>query len=267
LVIGSVVLGLFVIVRREPLPSRRDLPLIATCGLLWFALYNVALNAGERHVDAGTASMIIRVGPILIALLAGALLGEGFPRPLLAGSAIAFAGTAVVALAAGRSATNETGVLLCLLAAAAYAGGVVAEKVVLRRVSALQTVFLSCLVGASACSPFLPRLVTEMATAPTGPIAWIVYLGIFPTAVGFTTWAYALALSEAGRLGATAYLGPPITILLAWALLGETPPGLAVVGGAICLAGVATSRRQKRPPDDPESDLPTTEAPAHSSSR
>jgi drug/metabolite transporter (DMT)-like permease len=267
LVIGSVVLGLFVIVRREPLPSRRDLPLIATCGLLWFALYNVALNAGERHVDAGTASMIIRVGPILIALLAGALLGEGFPRPLLAGSAIAFAGTAVVALAAGRSATNEIGVLLCLLAAAAYAGGVVAEKVVLRRVSALQTVFLSCLVGASACSPFLPRLVTEMATASTGPIAWIVYLGIFPTAVGFTTWAYALARSEAGRLGATAYLGPPITILLAWALLGETPLGLAVVGGAICLAGVATSRRQRRLPDDPESDLPTTEAPAHSSSR
>jgi drug/metabolite transporter (DMT)-like permease len=98
-------------------------------------------------------------------------------------------------------------------------------------------------------------------------MAWIVYLGIFPTAVGFTTWAYALARSEAGRLGATAYLGPPITILLAWALLGETPPGLAVVGGAICVAGVAASRRRRRLPDDPESDLPTTEAPAYSSSR
>jgi drug/metabolite transporter (DMT)-like permease len=68
LLIAAVVLGLIVLARREPLPTRRELPLIVLCGVLWFALYNVALNAGERQVDAGTASMIVRVAPILIAL-------------------------------------------------------------------------------------------------------------------------------------------------------------------------------------------------------
>ena len=42
-------------------------------GLLWFGLYNVALNQGERTVDAGTAAMLIQVSPVLIALLAGPL--------------------------------------------------------------------------------------------------------------------------------------------------------------------------------------------------
>ena len=52
------------------------------CGVLWLGVYNVALNAAERRVDAGTAAMLVNVGPILIAILAGTLLhGEGFPRP------------------------------------------------------------------------------------------------------------------------------------------------------------------------------------------
>src|SRR5258706_15640331 len=57
LLIGSAVLGLLVAVRREHLPPRRDVPRLVLCGLLWFAAYNVVLNAAEQGVDAGTAAM------------------------------------------------------------------------------------------------------------------------------------------------------------------------------------------------------------------
>ena len=80
LLVGSAALGAIVLIRREPLPSRRDLPGIVFCGVLWFGIYNVVLNEAEQRVDAGTASMLVNVGPILIALLAGVLLHEGFPR-------------------------------------------------------------------------------------------------------------------------------------------------------------------------------------------
>ena len=70
-------LGLLVLVRRDPLPSRRDLPALAFVGVFWFALYNIALMEGERRVDAGTAAMLVNVGPILIPLLAGVFLREG----------------------------------------------------------------------------------------------------------------------------------------------------------------------------------------------
>jgi drug/metabolite transporter (DMT)-like permease len=243
LLIGCGVLGVLALARREPLPERRDVPLICICGLLWFGLYNVALNAAEQRVDAGTAAMLVNVGPILVAVLAGLLLGEGFPRPLVAGCAVAFAGVAVIGLATARSGISfGTGPLLCLVAAAAYAGGVVAQKVVLRRVTALQTTFLCCAVGAVACLPFAPSLGHELAHAPTRSVAWVVYLGVFPTSLAFTTWAYALARTDAGRLGVTTYIVPPLSILLGWIILAEAPPVLAFAGGALCLCGVAISR-------------------------
>jgi drug/metabolite transporter (DMT)-like permease len=80
LMVAALVLGVIVVARREPLPNVRDLPLIALCGLLWLGAYSVLLNAAERRVDAGTAAMLVNVGPVLIALLAGWLLAEGFHR-------------------------------------------------------------------------------------------------------------------------------------------------------------------------------------------
>ena len=49
LAIGSTLLGLFVLGRREPLPPRETLPAIALSGVLWFGIYNVALNSAERR--------------------------------------------------------------------------------------------------------------------------------------------------------------------------------------------------------------------------
>ena len=66
----------------------------------------------------------------------------------------------------------------------------------------------------------------------------MVYLGAVPTALAFSTWAYALRRMDAGKLGVTTYVVPPLVILLGWLLLDEVPPALALVGGAICLAGV-----------------------------
>lgn len=136
-----------------------------------------------------------------------------------------------------------TGTALCV-AAFGYAGGVVAQKVVLRRVSALMTTFLCCLVAAAALLPAAPTLARQLGGASGSCIAWVAYLGAVPTSIAFTTWAYALARTSAGRLSAMTHLVPALSILLGWALLGEAPPALAFLGGAVCLAGVAVSRRR-----------------------
>jgi drug/metabolite transporter (DMT)-like permease len=246
LAVASVALGALVLVRREPLPSRRDLPGIAVCGIFWFGLYNIVLNEAERRVDAGTAAMLVNVGPILIALLAGLILREGFPRTLLAGCAIAFAGAIVIGAATAKhGVTPSWGASLCLAAALFYAMGVVAQKPLLGRVSALQITWLACVIGALVCLPFAPRLGRELPHAHASTIGWMVYLAIVPMALGFLTWGYALARTTAGRMGSTTYLVTPIAIALGWLLLGETPPGLAFAGGALCLAGVAVARRPR----------------------
>ena len=243
LAVGSALLGVFVLLQRGR-PGRRDWPGIVVCGVLWFGLYNLALNEAEQRVDAGTAAMLVNVGPILIALLAGWLLKEGFPRALVAGCAVAFAGVVVIGLATSeRGVAADWGAVLCVAAAAFYAGGVVAQKPLLSRASALHVTWLAATVGLVVCLPFAATLADEVGDADGSSIAWMVYLGVFPTAIGFLTWAYALSRTTAGRMGATTYLVPPIAILIGWALLAESPETLAFLGGALCLGGVVITRR------------------------
>jgi uncharacterized membrane protein len=94
------------------------------------------------------------------------------------------------------------------------------------------------------CLPFGPTLVCEFDDAGARGIGWIVYLGIAPTALGFATWSFALRRMTAGRLASLAYLIPVVAVVLGWALLDETPPQLAIVGGALCVAGVYVARRK-----------------------
>ncbi len=244
LAVASLALGGFVLTRPWAPPSRRDWGLLLVCGLMWFGVYNVALNASEQRIDAGTAAMLVNIGPLLIALLAGLLLGEGFPRQVVGGSALAFGGVLVIGAASSSRETEAWGVAFAVLAAVAYACGVVAQKPLLARLPALHVTWLACTIGTVACLPFTGDLVRETSDAPAASIWWLVYLGAFPTALAFTTWAYALSRTTAGRMGATTYLVPPITIVMASVLLGEVPEGLAVVGGVLCLAGVYVSRRR-----------------------
>src|SRR3954449_12599860 len=263
LLVGSAVLGLMMLARPAPLPAARFWPRLVVCGVLWFGLYNVALNAAERRVDAGTASMLVNVGPVFIAILAGLLLGEGFPRRLLIGSAISFAGVVVIGLAtSGQQGADAGGVALCVVAAAAYATAMVTQKTLLADLPALQVTWLACTIGAVICLPFGPRLAHELSDANASTWWWVVYLGALPTAVAFTTWAYALARTSAGRLGVTTYLVPPVAILLSWLLLGETPAALALAGGVLCVGGVYVSRRAPRVPalKAPAAEIATTAA-------
>src|SRR6478609_1781920 len=249
LIVGSACLSVMMALGRRWVPmNRRDWSLVALIGVLWFGVYNVALNAGEQHVDAGTAAMLIQLAPILIGVLAGLLLGEGFPRTLVIGGLVAFAGTLIIGIATGTGHADLGGILLVLLAAVVYATAVVAQKVVLRRIPGLQVTWLACLIGTLTCLPFLPSLVADLGTASVGAIAGVVYLGAVPTAAAFLTWAYALARSDAGRLGATTYAVPPIAIVLGWIFLDEVPALLAVVGGVVSLIGVGIARRPSRRP-------------------
>ena len=56
------------------------------------------------------------------------------------------------------------------------------------------------------------------------------------------SWAYALRWIPAGRLAATTYAVPVISLLAGWMILGQIPASLQLAGGALTLAGVAVSR-------------------------
>ncbi|SMF22236.1 DMT family transporter [Streptomyces sp. Amel2xC10] len=246
---GSVTLAVLCLLRREGWPPRAAWPGIALSGLLWFGVYMVVLNWGEQQVDAGTAALVVNIGPLLIALLGVRLLGDPMPPRLLAGMAVSFAGAVAVGLSmSGGGGSSVLGVVLCLVAAIAYAAGVVAQKPALGRASVLQVTTFGCLTGTVLSLPFTGQLIRDASDAPLSATLNMIYLGVFPTALAFTTWAYALARTTVSRMGATTYAVPALVVLLSWLTLGEVPGALTLVGGALCLAGVAVSR--SRPPRD-----------------
>jgi drug/metabolite transporter (DMT)-like permease len=253
---GSIALSAVALVVRPRLPRGRPLLLVIAYGALWFGLYAVLVNASERHLDAGTAALVVNLGPILIAVLAGLYLGEGFPRSLIAGLAIAFAGVVIIAAATSTGRHDFVGVLFALGAAALYAVGVLLQKRALGTVGAFAATWLGCLFGAVVCLPFAPDLLRQAASAPASASLGVVYLGLFPTAIAFGTWAYALKRTTAGKLSSSSYLVPGIAVLLSWLVLGEVPSLLALAGGVLCLAGVAVTRLGATRPATPPSPAP-----------
>lgn len=258
LIAGSVALTVMVAVVRTRrsrrataavprlLPRGRTLVFVAVWGAAWMGGYNVTLNAAERHLDAGTAALLVNIAPVLVAVLAGFILGEGFPRRLLIGVAVAFSGVALIALSTSEGQLSGIGVALGLASAVLYAGSAVGQKSILPRVDALTMTWLGCMAGMIACLPFVATLVRDLAAAPASSTLAVVYLGVFPTAIAFSTWGYALVRTTAGRLSAATYAAPPLVIVISWLLLDELPTETAIIGGAVALFGVAIATLRRR---------------------
>lgn len=246
--VGALCLGVVALASQGlPRPTGRQWVSLVTIGVLWFGVYNVALNAGERRVDAGTAAMLIQVSPVLVAVLAAIFLNEKFTIYIALGLALAFTGVGVISLSSGESSNHDVvGVLLCLVSAVVYSISLILQKPLVAKLPAIQVTWLACTIGAVACLPFAGQLVDQTRDASTSSVLWVVYLGVFPTAIAFTTYAYALQHMSASSLAITTYLVPPITIVMGLIFLDEAPPAMAYVGGALALVGVAVARRKPR---------------------
>jgi drug/metabolite transporter (DMT)-like permease len=246
LLVGSVVLTGVAVLRRGRGPLRiprgRPLILIGAYGVLWFGVYTVAVNAAGHYLDAGTSAMIVNLAPVIVAVLAGLFLGEGFPRQLMVGLLIAFAGVVIIASASRTGQVDPWGVALALAAAGLYAIGVLLQKQALATVDPVTVTWLGALAGTVATVPFLGALATQLRAGPWPVTAGVLYLGVFPTAIAFLLWSYALARTSAGRMAASSYVVPGIAVLLSWLLLAEVPAPVALLGGAVSLVGVSLTR-------------------------
>jgi drug/metabolite transporter (DMT)-like permease len=190
----------------------------------------------------------VQIGPILVALLATLVLGERMTRWLLIGLAVGFGGVVLIARASSAGGNGDLlGVVLGVVAALTFAVGVITQKKLLTSgMTALEMTFWYYVVGMIVCLPWAGELVGVAADASASDVFWVVWLGVFPSAIAFVTWAYALSHSDAGKFALSTFLVPFITTLIAWLLLSEVPPVLAFVGGVLCIVGVLITRRKPR---------------------
>ena len=237
---AMIVLSAWMLLRKPRFPTSKVTWLImAVWGVAWFAGYTVVLNAAEQSIDAGTAAMIVNIGPLLVAVFAGLFLGEGLPIRLLIGIVVSLAGIGMITVASFTGVFTIGGMLLSLTAAILYAACVVLQKRFLSRDDSVTVTWGGILAGTLACLVFAPGLIAEVAQAPVDITVQVIYLGVVPTALAFNLWGYAIRFLPAGVLSSSGLLVPAIVVVLAWLILGEVPPPLAALGGVFCLFGAA----------------------------
>lgn len=243
---ASVALALIALLTRMPLPRVRDIPWIFLMGFLGFAFYNVALNAGEQKIPAGTASMIIASAPIYVALFASLWFHEKVRLGGWVGIFTSFTGVAIISIENGHGLQLSSTALLVLAAALAQALYSVLQKPLLQRYSPLQFTSYAIWTGTALMLFFLPGLLRQIPSASLSSSLAVVYMGIFPGAIGYACWSVVLSRLPASQAGSFLYLIPATAILIAWLWLGELPEPGAFLGGGFILLGVILVNMSRR---------------------
>jgi drug/metabolite transporter (DMT)-like permease len=263
LAVASAVLALAAPLMGVRRPRRRDLPLIALCGLAGMAVYQLLLNTGERIVPAGTAALLVATAPVYASLLAFCFLGERPGRRQWAGSAVALAGAALIALSHGLG--FGTAALIVLAAAVAQAVFHTAQKPLLRRYTGFEVAAYAMWAGTLFVLPWTGSLLRALPRVSDQGIVAAVFLGVAPSAAGFVLWAYAMARMDVGQVTTSLYLVPAAAIGISFGWLSQFPSSLELAGGAIALGGVvvANTRRHRGPaPIRPPAEAPEAPGPA-----
>ena len=236
--------GIFVLYALWPgvkfrLPKKEDLLRISILAFIGISIYHIGVTFGEQTVSAGTAGMLIGSAPVFIAIIAAFVLKERLGLFGWIGLGIGFIGITLITLGtAGPSLNISEGAFLVLMSAIASAVFFVFQKPLFSRYNPIELTAYFTWIGTIPFLIFIPGLFQEIQNATMEGHLSAIFVGIFPAAIGYVTWAVALSLGKASSVSSLLYLEPVIAIFVAWVWLREVPSTLSVIGGGIAILGV-----------------------------
>ena len=248
LAIGSLCFAVLLLVRRVPLPARRDWPQLALLGVIGLTVYHLCLNYAETRITSGTAAILISLVPAATAAVSAIWVHERLSMRTIIGLGVALVGVVMVVLASGKQVKFEPMAALVLLSVFASAIYFVGQKPLFVRNSMIGVTAFTFFAGTLGTLPFgLWGLPQALVIAPWSHIAALLWLGIAPSFIGYLAWNAALRRASASHVSSFIYFSPPIAVLIGWVWLDERLTVLTLVGGVITVAGVVLANTRRRP--------------------
>lgn len=241
LLISSVVIY-FVLYRsrkqRPPLIKHNDLYRVLFAGGIGIGCYNIALNYGEVLVPSAMASFIVSQIPVVTTLLAIIFLRERINRYGLLGMLLSIVGVGMIAF--GHCAEFGFYLSVLYIVFACFTVGLynILQKPLLQKYKAIHLTAYAIWGGTIVLSVFLPTLIHDLQHTTLKATAVVIYLGIFPGVIGYSTWSYALSKIPASRAASFLYFMPVFATLIGWIWLDEVPTLIALIGALVALFGV-----------------------------
>ncbi|MDF2682680.1 MAG: protein of unknown function transrane [Brevibacillus sp.] len=235
---ASIVLVLYFYKGKNRLPDKGDVPRIMLTGLVGITVYNFALNYGEVSVTAGVASFVVNTVPIFTSILAVFILQERLRYWGWGAILLSFVGVAIISLDDLQRMQISGGVLFLLVAALSQAAYFVMQKPLLKKYSPVEVTTYAIVTGTVFMIPFSQYFFDGIQNAPIAKTLIVIYLGVFPGALAYLTWSFALSKVQASMVSSFLFLVPLLTLGIAWIWLSEIPTLHTWIGGILILAGV-----------------------------
>ena len=245
--IASAVLFGYCAIKRIPPPEKRDLPLFLVSGFVGIFLYMWAFNTGTSFVPAGISSFIIASAPIFTLILSIVFLKEKSSFLIWLGVLISFIGIAIISFSQAESMQLNIGIFLLLAASLLTSIFTIIQKRLLLKYTAIQCAAYSVGFATLFMCIFFPALLREFPHVPLFANLVMVYLGVFPAAVAYFLWSFALSRAEKTiYVTSFLYLAPFLASIIAFFWLGETISILALFGGVVIILGMVLTNFKMR---------------------
>lgn len=217
----------------------------AILGALNFSIFWALLFVAAYRLPGGVAATLGAIQPLIVILLARALLGTPV-RGLAVLAALAGIGGVALLVLGPKAALDPVGVAAGLASAASMALGTVLSRRWQPPVSALAFTSWQLTAGGVLLLPV--ALLAEPALPPvtTLNVLGIAYLGLVGAALTYVIWFRGLARLEPAVVSSLGFLSPVSAVLLGWALLDQRLSEAQMAGMAIVVGSVWLSQRVQR---------------------
>src|SRR3954464_4616802 len=243
--IAAAMLWALIGLRRRPVGSPRGLAAGGVLGLWYAAQAGLFFSALER-IDAGLASLLLYAYPALVTVGAFALGRERPNRRRVGALLLASAGVVLVLAGGGTGALVAAGAALALGAAGAYTVYILASD---RMAATTPPVPFAASVVTGAAFAFAVAALVRGGVHVSGEgLMWTAILASVSTVMPIVLFMAGLARVGPSTAAIASTIEPPLTVALAWMVLGETLGPVQLAGGALVLSAVVLLQlRASRP--------------------